>query len=328
MEVFQHKGICIKEDKRTVYLDPSNSRPDGAVTHAHSDHLRPRTHMTKPTADVMKVRTGSKKATPHDYHEKFRINDFELEFVSAGHVLGSAMIECGEVLYTGDYNPYGTVTAGIAEPRDCETLIIESTYGKPDQTLPNRNEVLKDLQAWIEVTSSDGGGIVGAYSLGKAQEVIATANNGGVVPAVSEIVASVSDVYKKHGVPLEYVPYTELDEEEKKKPGLLVTSTTATSGRRPDTVVKDLRRNGAKVARVSGWCAFASWAMRGVDAGFPVSDHSDFGGTMKFIEECAPKQVYTVHGSTKELAKQVEKQLGIKAKPLPKYGEVSIESFT
>ena len=108
----------------------------------------------------------------------------------------------------------------------------------------------------------------------------------------------------------------------------MVTSTTATSGRRPDEAVQNLRRNGAKVARVSGWCAFSSWALRGVDAGFPISDHSDFGGTMKFIEECEPKQVYTVHGSTKELAKQVEKKLGINARPLPKYGEVSIESFT
>ena len=92
--------------------------------------------MTKPTADVMKVITGSKKATVHDYQEKFRINDFELEFISAGHVLGSAMIECGEVLYTGEYTPYGTVTAGIAKPRDCDTLILESTYGKPGQNLP------------------------------------------------------------------------------------------------------------------------------------------------------------------------------------------------
>jgi putative mRNA 3-end processing factor len=284
--------------------------------------------MTPPTADVMKVRTGSKKATLHDYNEKFRINDFELEFISAGHVIGSAMIECEGVLYTGDYNPYGTVTAGIAEPRECETLIVESTYGKPEQTLPDRNEVLKDLQAWITVTSSNGGGIVGAYSLGKAQEVIATANKAGVVPAVSEIVGAVSDVYRKHGVKMDYVPYSELDESEKKNPGLLVTSTTATSGRRPDETVRDLRRNGAKVARVSGWCAFSSWALRGVDAGFPISDHSDFGGTMKFIEDCAPKQVYTVHGSTKELAKQVEKKLGINARPLPKYGEVSIESFT
>jgi len=328
LEIFDHKGICLKKDKRAVYLDPSSGRPDGAVTHAHSDHLRPRTHMTIPTADVMKVRTGSKKATLHDYNEKFKINDFELEFISAGHVIGSAMIECEDVLYTGDYNPYGTVTAGIAEPRDCGTLIIESTYGKPDQTLPDRNEVLEDLQAWIKVTSSNGGGIIGAYSLGKAQEVIATANKADVIPAVSEIVGSVSDVYRKHGVKMDYVRYNELNEDEKKKPGLLVTSTTATSGRRPDETVQNLRRNGAKVARVSGWCAFSNWALRGVDAGFPISDHSDFGGTMKFIEECGPKQVYTVHGSTKELAKQVEKKLGINARPLPKYGEVSIESFT
>ena len=120
----------------------------------------------------------------------------------------------------------------IAKPQDCETLIIESTYGKPDQTLPDRNEVLRDLQAWIEVTSSNGGGIVGAYSLGKAQEVIATANNAGVVPAVSEIVASVSDIYKKYDVALEYVPYAELNENEKENPGLLVTSTTATYWKR------------------------------------------------------------------------------------------------
>ena len=118
-----------------------------------------------------------------------------------------------------------------------------------------------------------------------------------------------------------------MDETEKKKPGLLVTSTSATSGRRPEAAVQELRRSGAKVARVSGWCAFAKWALRGVDAGFPISDHADFAGTMKFIEECNPKQVYTVHGSTKELAKQVEKKLGINAKPLPKYGEVAIEDF-
>ena len=118
MEVFEHKGICLKDGKRAVYLDPANSRPDGAVTHAHSDHLRPNTHMTNPTADVMKVRTGAKKATTHNYNEKFKINDFELEFVSAGHVVGSAMIECNGLLYTGDYNPYGTVTSGRAEPQE------------------------------------------------------------------------------------------------------------------------------------------------------------------------------------------------------------------
>ena len=327
MDIFNYKGICLREDKRAVYLDPSQGRPDGVVSHAHSDHLRPKTHMTKPTAEVMKVRTGATKATIHDFHEKFKVNNFELEFISAGHVIGSAMIECQGVLYTGDYNPYGTVTAGIAKPRDCDTLIVESTYGKPDQTLPDRTEVLNDLQAWIGAISSKGNAIIGAYSLGKAQEVIATANKAGITPAVSEVVASVSDIYKKYDVPLEYTRYDELNDSEKKNPGLLVTSTTSASGKKPDSVVKYLRERGAKVARVSGWCAFAKWALKGVDAGFPISDHADFSSTMKFIEECNPKQVYTVHGSTKELAKEVEKQLGIKAQPLPKYGEVALKTF-
>ncbi len=49
MEVFDYKGICLKRDKRAIYLDPSSGRPDGAVSHAHSDHLKPKTHMTEPT---------------------------------------------------------------------------------------------------------------------------------------------------------------------------------------------------------------------------------------------------------------------------------------
>ena len=73
---------------------------------------------------------------------------------------------------------------------------------------------------------------------------------------------------------MDYVPYNELGESEKKKPGLLVTSTSDTNGRRPNEAVQMLRKNGAKIARVSGWCAFSDWALRGVDAGFPISDHS------------------------------------------------------
>ena len=327
MEVFDYKGICLKRGKRAIYLDPSSGRPDGAVSHAHSDHLKPKTHMTQPTKEVMIARTGSKEATTHNFHEKFKINDFELEFVSAGHVVGSAMIDCEGVLYTGDYNPYGTVTAGVAKPQDCDTLIVESTYGKPNQVLPDRNEVLSDLQAWIMATSAKDGAIIGAYSLGKAQEIIATANLGGVTPVVSDVVASVSDIYKKNGVKLEYCTYSELTEKEQKTAELLVTSTTAANGKKKDEAVQIMRKNGAKTARVSGWCAFSEWALRSVDAGFPISDHSDFSGTMKFVEECNPKQVYTVHGSTKELAKEIQKQLGINAQPLPKYGQVSIEKY-
>ena len=57
--------------------------------------------------------------------------------------------------------------------------------------------------------------------------MIATANAGGVTPAVSDVVASVSNIYKKNGVKLEYNRYSELSETEQLTAELLVTSTTA-----------------------------------------------------------------------------------------------------
>ena len=330
MEVFAHGGICVSNGEGAVYLDPSRGRADGVVTHAHSDHLRPRTHMTPATAEVMHARTGSRKAQLHDYREPFKVRGIDVELHDAGHVIGSAMVavDGGRVLYTGDFNPHGTITAGRAEPRPCETLIIEATYGRPEQVLPPRDRVLRDLQGWMLTVCANGGGIVGAYTLGKAQEVVAAANAAGLCPMVSDEVGEVCDIYVQYNVPLEYNRLDALTPEQQAEPGLLVTSSTATSGRRPDAIVLELRQRGFQTARVSGWCAFAPWALRGVDAGFPMSDHADFTGLIDFVEACAPQQVYTVHGAQRELAHEIQKRLDIQACSLPERGETKLEEFT
>ena len=90
------------------------------------------------------------------------------------------------------------------KPQDCETLIVESTYGNRIQVLPDRNEVLSDLQAWIMATSAKDGAIIGAYSLGK-QEVIAANAGGGLLLFL--MVASVR-TSRKNGVKLEYNTYS------------------------------------------------------------------------------------------------------------------------
>ena len=107
----------------------------------------------------------------------------------------------------------------------------------------------------------------------------------------------------------------------------MVQENTSASGKKPGSGVRAGRQSGSTGERVQGGCAGETWAGRRVQGGFPRRDHAEGSSTMKFIEECSPKQVYTVHGSTKELAKQVEKQLGISAQPLPKYGEVALETF-
>jgi putative mRNA 3-end processing factor len=278
----------------------------------------------------MHARTGSRKAQLHDYREPFKVRGIDVELHDAGHVIGSAMVavDGGRVLYTGDFNPHGTITAGRAEPRPCETLIIEATYGRPEQVLPPRDRVLRDLQGWMLAVCANGGGIVGAYTLGKAQEVVAAANAAGLCPMVSDEVGEVCDIYVQHNVPLEYNRLDTLTPEQRAEPGLLVTSSTATSGRRPDAIVLELRQRGFQTARVSGWCAFAPWALRGVDAGFPMSDHADFTGLIDFVEACAPHQVYTVHGAQRELAHEIQKRLDIPACSLPERGKTKLEEFT
>ncbi|MEE3207644.1 MAG: MBL fold metallo-hydrolase, partial [Candidatus Thermoplasmatota archaeon] len=272
----------------------------------------------------------SRKAQLHGYREPFKVRGIEVELHDAGHVIGSAMVavDGGRVLYTGDFNPHGTITAGRAKPRPCETLIIEATYGRPEQVLPPRGRVLRDLQGWMLAVCANGGGIVGAYTLGKAQEVVAAANAVGLRPMVSDEVSEICDIYVQHNVPLEYDRLDALTPEQRIAPGLLVTSSTATSGRRPDEVVLELRRRGFQTARVSGWCAFAPWALRGVDAGFPMSDHADFTGLIDFVEACAPQQVYTVHGAPRELAQEIQNRLDIPARSLPERGETTLEEFT
>ena len=328
MQVFRYNGICLYRDGRAVYLDPSRGRADGVVTHGHSDHLRPGTVMTPPTADFLRVRTGSRRATPQEYHAPFMLNGFTLELLPAGHVLGAAMVACDGVLYTGDFNPAGTITAGRAAPRECETLIIESTYGKPGQALPPRESVVRDLQAWLTAIAAETTAIVGAYPLGKAQEVVAAANAVDLRPMVSKAVGDLCDIYRAHGVPLEYHRYEALSADERTAPGVLVTSSAGFGGRqRPNPAVTELRRRGGRTARVSGWCAFADWGKRGVDASFPLSDHADFPSLLDFVAACRPQQVFTVHGATKHLAAAIERELGIAARPLPKKGDMPLEVF-
>ena len=149
-----------------------------------------------------------------------------------------------------------------------------------------------------------------------------------MMPSCASSRSATCDIYVAHDVPLEYDRFSALTQEQRAAPRMLVTSSTATSGRRPDAVVLELRRRGFQTARVSGWCAFAPWALRGVDAGFPMSDHADFAGLLNFVEACAPQQVFTVHGAQHELAREIRKRLGIPAQPLPERGETTLEEFT
>lgn len=328
MRVHAQRGICIQQDGSKLWLDPGRARTDGVVTHGHSDHLVSKAHMTQPTLEVLKLHHGRSHGQAAPLEEPFRIKDFEVTLHPAGHCLGSVMVEVDNLLYTGDFNPAGSVTAGKAEPRICDILIIESTYGRPDRKLPSRQEVIQDLWAWFEAVLHTNAAIVGAYSLGKAQEVVALANSLGVPVAVAESVAQICDIYVRHGVPLEYEHLGDISEKELQEPRVIVVPNSKAMGNKMSPMIKQMRDKGARTAFVSGWCSFYSYSGQGVDAQFPLSDHADFQGLLDFAGACEPKRIFTVHGATKELARELERVHGIPSQPLASAPQTLLEGFT
>ena len=311
MEIKNENGITIKKNGEKIVLDPSRQVETGIVTHGHLDHLVKDSYMTPPTLDILEVRKGEKRGEVLHYARSQEIKGFEVTLYPAGHVFGSAMVKVDDVLYTGDFNPYGGKTCKRAIPYGCSTLIIESTYGKNQYRLPPKDEVTRDLKAWTEQQLAEGPIVFGTYEFGKAQELIALLNEIGEKPYTTESIADLTDIYNKYDIGLEYDIWEGND-------GNAPIVVPPSEIKRPaGEIVKEVKRCGGASSYLSGWCAiYPFYNSMDIDAQFPLSDHAGYDELLTFVEECNPEKVLTVHGSAKEFAEIVEKELGIEAEAL------------
>lgn len=107
--------------------------------------------------------------------------DIRLTLHNAGHILGSSVthLHVGEglhnVVYTGDYKYAKTMLlepAATEFPR-VETMITESTYGAPRDTMPSRMEAEERLASVINETLDQGGKVlIPVPAVGRAQEIM------------------------------------------------------------------------------------------------------------------------------------------------------------
>src|SRR5690554_7875582 len=98
----------------------------------------------------------------------------------AGHILGSAYVECeavsGEererVVFSGDLGaPHTPLLQEPASPEQADRLVIESTYGDKDHE--SRETRRYRLKAILERALADGGTVlVPAFSIGRTQELL------------------------------------------------------------------------------------------------------------------------------------------------------------
>jgi KH/beta-lactamase-domain protein len=111
--------------------------------------------------------------------------DVRITLYNAGHILGSSMVHMHignglhNILYTGDIKFMKTElleAAACKFPR-LETLIIESTYGGAENTMPSRVECEAEFGRIVKETILRGGKVLmPVLGSGRAQEILLTIN--------------------------------------------------------------------------------------------------------------------------------------------------------
>jgi len=299
-------GLLLPECK--LWFDARKRKPFAVVSHAHGDHVA--NHdcylATPETIALIRVRMGNSMANRGRalaYGEVYQASGYRLRFYPAGHVLGSAMVhvetDAGDTfLYTGDFKTRKGLSAEAIVIPKADTLVMETTFGRPDYVFPSFEETCQRIHAFCDrAAAEERTPVLLAYSLGKAQEVLKVVEGRSQALMVYKTIAPLNQVYESFGVSL---PQTRPLDFLNMRDSLVVM---------PPTVLKKLPRKDCLVAMVSGWGMNDSAKYRyGVDEVIPLSDHADYPDLLKFVDAVEPQAVYTTHGYEKEFASTLRRR--------------------
>ncbi len=291
------------------HVDPAGRADLAVITHAHADHARPgsgRYVCATPGVPVLRRRLGPDvEIEGWAYGEVHRIGRVDVSLHPAGHVLGSAQVRVHDGhetwVVSGDFKRQPDPTCEPFEVVPCDTFVSEATFALPVYRWPPVEVVIAELRSWIANNRENGRpSIVFAYSLGKAQRVLALLEDVMDQPAlVHGAVAGMTEAYRESGVRLPPVEAVGDDTRGAATGGRVVIAppsamNTPWLGRFPD----------ASTAMVSGWMRVrGARRWKGVDRGFVLSDHADWPALMDTITATGARRVLATHGYADVLAR-------------------------
>ncbi|PHP69200.1 DNA ligase-associated DEXH box helicase [Zhengella mangrovi] len=296
---FTDRGIyCPAGD---FYVDPWRPVDRALITHGHADHARPgheRYLSTAAAAPVIARRLG---VTPQTvaYGERLTLGDATVSFHPAGHVPGSAQVRVevgGQVwVVSGDYKVEADGLSEPFEPVTCHAFITECTFGLPVFNWTGQAELAAELNAWWRATADAGRvAVIGAYSLGKAQRVLASLDLS-IGPVFTHgAVENMNEVLRGQGVALPpTIRVTPGQARADYARGLVIAPPSAMDG-------TWMRRFGpASRGYASGWMALRGVRRRrAADRGFVMSDHADWTGLNAAIAATGAERIFVTHGYT------------------------------
>lgn len=302
------------------HIDPWHPVARAVVTHAHADHFVPgcKSYLTaRPGKRVLQQRLGPQSIVqPVEFGAVIDCFGVKVSLHPAGHILGSAQVRVehqGEVwVVSGDYKVHPDRTCAPFEPIPCQTFVTESTFGHPYFAWTGQTELFQQIHDWWRNNQSQGhASWLYAYSLGKAQRLLA-----GLDPEVGPIyvhpqIAAINDLYREAGVEL---PVTRDAFE------LL----TAPDWQRAVFILPPQERwqdnltplGPYRTAFVSGWMALPNGPrQRRVETGFALSDHADYGEIIATVRATGAERTLVTHGYIDVLCDKLAEQ-GLTAEPL------------
>jgi putative mRNA 3-end processing factor len=324
MHAVLNKALSIKLDRfATIYLNGretaleigSSRSPNYVfISHAHLDHI-----CKQESKDVEAI--CSEETFILSTLRGFGIKRADSPFLllDSGHILGSKSIvletNCEKILYTGDVN--NSPLADIPRQHFPKThiLIIESNYGCPSLVFPPRHELIKEVVDYVRENLNRGRpAVLMGYPLGKSQHVQMILDRflPDVEKYVSPSIARYNEVYRLFSMTIEEKKTLCSQSQSFPKDSNWVLYYPNISGRNAFMqIIK--RRYGAVLIGLSGRSLLKGYEeMLAVDRAFPLSDHADFNGLLKIVEETSPQKVLTMHGFSREFSKEL-RNLGYEA---------------
>lgn len=322
MEVRPEGLYCKAGD---FYIDPTRCVPQAVITHGHSDHARPghaKAIATPDTLAIMACRYGngfSPRPIGLPYGQAIHLGEARVTLRPAGHILGSAqaLIEHGgaRIVISGDYKRTQDPTAAHFEVAPCDVFVTEATFGLPVFRHPDpRREIEKLLDSLAVFPGSCH--LVGCYSLGKCQRLIAELRRAGYDKTIYLHGAhmGLTELYEERGVKLG--PFAQVTPENRKSLGgeIVLCPTSELTGRwaqsLPDVIP----------AAASGWMQIRARAkQQGVELPLIVSDHCDWPELIETIHETGAGEVWVTHGREDALVHYCRK-VGLQAHALSLLG--------
>ena len=317
-------GLLIENNETKILLDPTKVESDNFVfiSHAHSDHVY-RKPKNKTRIKTITSRETEAIANARGYEIANTIyEDKNLELVDSGHILGSrGLLAFNEIFYTGDISI--RKRAFLNPPNkipQVDTLIIESTFGRPEYIFPDHYKILHDANKIIADAYDKGHPvIIMGYPLGKAQLLTRFFQHWDPLFSYHSIEV-MNNVHRDMGISLRNT--TLFNEAEK---------SLAINTKNPWLMVAPLMNGNSKFLRYmkekyntitlgfSGWACNKGYKyMMGIDYALPMSDHCDYNELIHVVKKCNPKKVFTMHGFAHEFA-QVLNNMGYDATPIENY---------